>query len=421
MAFLGINIAMGIVNLPAVRDYWSSGISHVPWFRSIMPGYRFEQICSFLHLSDNSKTPEKTSSTYKLYKLGNVHVKVNENAKKAYVPSQQLSIDEQMIGTKCRISFIQYMPEKPKKFGVKLWVLAEALSGYCLHFQVYTGKVDDKPEHGLTYRVVMDLMYPYLNKNHMLYFDNFYSSPKLVKDLMQKETYSCGTIRVDRGYFRDDFKKAKLEVGDSLFIREGNVIATHWKDKRDVYVISSIHGNECIELQKRNETTISKPKMILEYNTYMGGVDKCDQYLSYYSIGRKTIKWWKRVFFRVFEICVVNSIVVYFSKNPNFQKKKNSHKLFREAYELVQPLLDRRADGDVNLSSGRLSVSDDKRLKGKHFAESRHPKRGRCVKCSSDKNVRGFPKDTKTSNFCQKCDAFICKTCFKVFHTSSRV
>ena len=43
MAFLGINI--GIVNLPEVSDCWSKGISQVPWFRSIMPGYRFEKIC----------------------------------------------------------------------------------------------------------------------------------------------------------------------------------------------------------------------------------------------------------------------------------------------------------------------------------------------------------------------------------------
>ena len=94
MAFLGINIAMGIVNLAEERDYWSKGIPEVPWFPSIMPGYRFEEICRYFHWSDNSKVPDKTSSAYKLYKLENVHEKMNENAMKAYTPSQQLSIDE---------------------------------------------------------------------------------------------------------------------------------------------------------------------------------------------------------------------------------------------------------------------------------------------------------------------------------------
>ena len=41
---------------------------------------------------------------------------------------------------------------------------------------------------------VMDLMNPFLNKNHNLYFDNFYTSPKLLNDLIPKGTYACGTI-----------------------------------------------------------------------------------------------------------------------------------------------------------------------------------------------------------------------------------
>ena len=96
-------------------------------------------------------------------------------------------------------------------------------------------------------------------------------------------------------------------------------------------MISYIHGNECIQVKKKNGTSISKPKKILEYNTFMGGVDMCDQFLSYHSIGRKSLKWWKKVYFRVFEICVINSMMIYFSKNPDFKAKKMSHKLYREA------------------------------------------------------------------------------------------
>ena len=57
---------------------------------------------------------------------------------------------------------------------------------------------------------------------------------------------------------------------------------------------------------------------------------------------------------------IVNSMVIYFQKNPDFQKKKNSHKKFREilAHELVQPLLDKRAEGEhVVPGPGRKSVS----------------------------------------------------------------
>ena len=37
----------------------------------------------------------------------------------------------------------------------------------------------------------------------------------------------------------------------------------HWKDKRDVYVVSTIHGNEIKDVQRHGEDVpIKKPKSI---------------------------------------------------------------------------------------------------------------------------------------------------------------
>ena len=176
----------------------------------------------------------------------------------------------------------------------------------------------------------MDLMEQYYHKNHHVYFDNFYSSPKLLKDLAAKDTFACGTMRIEHGLFSDDFKYSKVAVGDSIFIHEDNIVSVHWKDKREVFLIFSIHNNECVDVPQRKDEIISKPIMIIQYNTYMGGVDKCDQYLSYYSLGRKSIKWWKKVFFRLFELCIINAMVVYFNKNIEFSKRMQAHNFFHE-------------------------------------------------------------------------------------------
>ena len=75
-------------------------------------------------------------------------------------------------------------------------------------------------------------------------------------------------------------------------------MAVHWKDQRDVFLASSIHGNATETVKRRSEETeIIKPSMICQYNKFMNGVDKCDQYLSTWSIQRKTLKWWKKLFF----------------------------------------------------------------------------------------------------------------------------
>ena len=99
-----MNIAMGIINLAGVRDYFLSGLSRVPWFPAIMSVGRFEQICQYLHLSDNKKTPDRNSREFKLYKLGKITER--ECSLKCYNPNQQLNIDEQMIETKSRIGFV---------------------------------------------------------------------------------------------------------------------------------------------------------------------------------------------------------------------------------------------------------------------------------------------------------------------------
>ena len=70
----------------------------------------------------------------------------------------QVSVDEPMITYKGRLSFIQYMPKKPHKWGPKAWVLADTTNGYCWDWKLYTGGEGNTTEHGLAHRVVMDLV-----------------------------------------------------------------------------------------------------------------------------------------------------------------------------------------------------------------------------------------------------------------------
>ena len=59
------------------------------------------------------------------------------------------------------------------------------------------------------------------------------------------------------------------------------------------------------------------------------------------------------------------------------------------------------------------------RLQGKYFAESRHHKRGRRASCGYKKGRNRKNKDTKTSNYFEKCDKF--KTSSEPYHTRSNV
>ena len=72
-------------------------------------------------------------------------------------PDKNISIDEAMIPFKGRSSLKQYMPMKPIKRGIKVWVRADANNGYVLAFEVYTGRKGNTTEKGLGAMVVKGL------------------------------------------------------------------------------------------------------------------------------------------------------------------------------------------------------------------------------------------------------------------------
>ena len=130
-----------------------------------------------LHLSDSSSQLKSGQVGYDpLYKVRALINQLSAVFPGYYQPSRELSIDEMMIGTQFHVSFLQYMPKKPQKFGAKVWVLAEAKTGYVLGFQIYTGASLTTKEYaskGVSYWVVMDLMEPYQGKGHKILWTNF--------------------------------------------------------------------------------------------------------------------------------------------------------------------------------------------------------------------------------------------------------
>ena len=87
-------------------------------------------------------------------------------------PGRDLSIDEAMIGYKGRIFFKQYTPAKPTKWDIKVWEMCEADSGYCVSFDIYTGRhSQENTTLSLGHEVVDKLASPFYDQNRHLYFD----------------------------------------------------------------------------------------------------------------------------------------------------------------------------------------------------------------------------------------------------------
>lgn len=59
-----------------------------------------------------------------------------------------------------------------------------------------------------------------MNKNH-------HTSRQLLLELEDKDTFSCGTIRVLRGQFLENFKKKKLERGENIDLNHKTFLVVH--------------------------------------------------------------------------------------------------------------------------------------------------------------------------------------------------
>ncbi|KAG8237593.1 hypothetical protein J437_LFUL003322 [Ladona fulva] len=51
-----------------------------------------------------------------------------------------------------------------------------------------------------------------------------------------------------------------------------------------------------LEERGNEQIKIPRPESVMLYTTFMGGVDRVDQFRSYYDFGRTTKKWWKYLF-----------------------------------------------------------------------------------------------------------------------------
>ena len=101
--------------------------------------------------------------------------------------------------------------------------------------------------------------------------------------------------------------------------RSDYLLALAWQaEKKNVPVVMLSSNADAwqVTVQSSNQyiPPSIKPAVINAYNQNMNGVDVADQLDVYYSFQRKTLKWWRKVFFWLLEVAVVNSYLVYKKK-----------------------------------------------------------------------------------------------------------
>lgn len=132
----GLVLLMGLVKKPTLRSYWSTeSIFSTPIFNQTIGRDRFFTHLGAIHFVNN--TDDRNDN--KMFKLGPVLQLICNRLSSVFHPGKFLSLDESLVKWKGRLSFRQYIPSKRSRFGIKLYVLCDAVSGYIHKFSVYIG------------------------------------------------------------------------------------------------------------------------------------------------------------------------------------------------------------------------------------------------------------------------------------------
>jgi hypothetical protein len=83
-------------------------------------------------------------------------------------------------------------------------------------------------------------------------------------------------------------------------------------------MISTIHDATIVNTGQKDRKTnmeVKKPYSVVQYNKFIKGVDRADQYLSYYSVLKKTVKWSKKEILYLLNCALFDAFFVYRTLN----------------------------------------------------------------------------------------------------------
>lgn len=148
-----------------------------------MPRNSFQFIRSHIHFSDGLKQSPPGSKDYDpLFKVRYIIDKLMASMRACWVAGDRVTIDESMIRYMGRaVSFVQYMPRKPIKHGLKVFAICCSYSAVMLGFEVYCGAEEhneDKSARSALAVVerLINLAGLRDNKGTTLYTDNWYTT-----------------------------------------------------------------------------------------------------------------------------------------------------------------------------------------------------------------------------------------------------
>ena len=438
--FIGIRIYMSVVDLPDIKMYWSKDylFGQFP-IANVMTHDRFEKISQYFHANDCTQYNRNDPNHDKIFLVRPIFTIVADKCLEAYLPHKECSVDKAMIAFRGRLGFRQYMPAKPTKYGIKVWVRADSRSGFLNEFDVYVGKPPGKErEIGLGKKVVLKLTRNLSGKNHHVFFDNYFNSFELQEELLARRLFGCGTVRGNSKHLPIPMSSNKSKHGEPLKVKlnpseskqwqlqseNGCILAVIWQEKKKRAPVCMLSSNtdpslplSFVKRKQRDGTSkeVPCPLPVVTYNEFMNGVDRSDQNRTKYITARRSRKWWTYLFWFLVDTCISNALIL-FNESPNHQKFTRTGRQVPATLLEFRKELAKQMIGDHREGRKRKRTEEADIHGGGHF--SKHvKKKGYCAYYKHIKKKRPSESHYICEGCSEKSNIHLClDPCFKKFH-----
>lgn len=401
-ALIGLLYLSGILksNRLNVEELWNTQGTGVEIFRLTMGKNRFFFLLQNLRF-DNMETRLERKQVDKMAPIREFFESFCHKCRTAYTPFHNVTIDEKLEAFRGRCSFRQYMPNKPNKYGIKIFALADSKTFYAMDLEVYLGKQPDGPYaiDNSAAAVVKRLCNSIKGTHRNVTCDNWFTSIDLVTFLLKEYRLTfLGTVRKNKRELPVEFSApARRPPGTSMFGFQKDITLVSYipKPSKNVLLVSSLHHDDNVD------PGTGKPEIILEYNSTKGGVDSLDKLCASYNCARNTRRWPMVIFYSVLNVAGINAMILYLANNIEIKISRRQF-LRQLSFHLIESHLKTRAA----IQNIPRSIKDRIReLTGEELPgpsrETLSNVRGRCAYCDRKKN-------RPTRLVCKKCGKFMC-------------
>ena len=278
------------------EDHWSTDDfinSHIRHYISLK---RYEYIHRTFHLEKYEASNNKADKIHKISSFLNYLI---EKWQENFYPSKDICVDETIIPFRGFFSFKVFLRNKPNPVGIFMYSLADSLSFYMLKVEIFQGisehETNKYKPNDRNFAIVNRLIEKYIDKGHIVYMDNYYTTVKLADYLYQRNTGCVGTLRFNRTGEKGLEKNMARKEVRTLYNKEfPHVLLTIWYDSIIVQAISNCFhiDNVLYKLSQRGHGWKQSPLVFKEYNRKSRAIDKNNQLITYMKFPNgRTYKW----------------------------------------------------------------------------------------------------------------------------------